>query len=607
MIEADYLVIGAGIAGASTGYWLSAHGRVVVLEREAQPGYHSTGRSAAHYTVAYGTPQVRALTAASRAFFDNPPAGFCEHPLLSPRPEMVVDFSDDPEELRRQYESGKALVPQMRLLDAEQACSIVPVLRRDKVFGATYDPTGADIDTDALHQGYLRGIRRNQGQVLCNHEALEIRRVDGAWEVRCDAGSYRAAVLVNAAGAWCDAIAGLAGVRPLGLQPKRRSAFIFAPPPGIDCHDWPMLVSLDESFYLKPDAGMLLGSPANADPVEAHDVQPEQLDIATGMYLIEEATTLTIRRPEHTWAGLRSFVADGDLVAGYAADAEGFFWVAAQGGYGIQTSAAMGEASAALIRHQPLPAHLREHGLDEAMLSPRRLPPLMTRRRVCGTLASPVVPREFLRMSPSQDPSLENYRAIADGIATLFFPHAEVVLHDLRSQRVDYIANNLSKREVGDDSALEDMLEGDSDERNIGPYEKLNWDGQKIRSVSTVLRDSAGQPLAVLCINLNISLFESAKAALDLFLSPSKLIPQPDALFRDDWQERINTFLHGWLRQRQLGLNLLTREHKRELVLALHAEGAFKGKSAANYVANVLNMGRATVYKHLKELKEGGD
>ncbi len=127
-------------------------------------------------------------------------------------------------------------------------------------------------------------------------------------------------------------------------------------------------------------------------------------------------------------------------------------------------------------------------------------------------------------MSPSQDPSLENYRAIADGIATLFFPHAEVVLHDLRSQRVDYIANNLSKREVGDDSALEDMLEGDSDERNIGPYEKLNWDGQKIRSVSTVLRDAAGQPLAVLCINLNISLFESAKAALDLFLSPSKLI-----------------------------------------------------------------------------------
>ncbi|MDE3738514.1 MULTISPECIES: transcriptional regulator [Pseudomonas] len=207
-------------------------------------------------------------------------------------------------------------------------------------------------------------------------------------------------------------------------------------------------------------------------------------------------------------------------------------------------------------------------------------------------------------MTPRPDLALDNYRAIADAIATLFFPHAEVVLHDLRTQKIDYIANNISKRCVGDDAALEDMLSEDVDERTIGPYEKLNWDGQKIRSMSTVLRDAQGAPVAVLCINLNISLFEAAKAALDLFLSSNKLIPQPDALFRDDWQERINTFLHNWLRQRQLGLNLLTREHKRELVLALHAEGAFKGKSAANYVANVLNMGRATVYKHLKELKE---
>ncbi|MDO9624858.1 MAG: transcriptional regulator [Pseudomonas sp.] len=207
-------------------------------------------------------------------------------------------------------------------------------------------------------------------------------------------------------------------------------------------------------------------------------------------------------------------------------------------------------------------------------------------------------------MQPTSTTDLDNYRVIADAIATLFFPHAEVVLHDLRTQKVDYIANNISKREIGDDAALEDLLSSDGHERTIGPYEKLNWDGQNIRSVSSVLRDARGVPIAVLCINLNISLFESAKAALDLFLSPSKLIPQPEALFRDDWQERINTFLHSWLRQRQLGLNLLTREHKRELVEALHAEGAFKGKSAGNYVASVLNMGRATVYKHLKEIKE---
>ncbi|KAB0511959.1 MULTISPECIES: transcriptional regulator [Pseudomonas] len=202
-----------------------------------------------------------------------------------------------------------------------------------------------------------------------------------------------------------------------------------------------------------------------------------------------------------------------------------------------------------------------------------------------------------------QDTVMQNFRAMADAIATLFFPHAEAVLHDLRSQKVDYIANNLSKRSIGDDSALEDMLDADVSEVNIGPYEKLNWDGQKIRSLSTVLHDHKGRRLAVLCINLNISLFENAKAALDLFLSPSKLIPQPDSLFRDDWQERINTFLHAWMRERQLSLNVLTRDHKRELVLALHAEGAFKGKSASNYVANVLGMGRATVYKHLKELK----
>lgn len=202
-----------------------------------------------------------------------------------------------------------------------------------------------------------------------------------------------------------------------------------------------------------------------------------------------------------------------------------------------------------------------------------------------------------------QDNVMQNFRAMADAIATLFFPHAEAVLHDLHSQKVDYIANNLSKRAIGDDSALEDMLTDDVSEVNIGPYEKLNWDGQKIRSLSTVLHDHTGRRLAVLCINLNISLFENAKAALDLFLSPSRLIAQPDSLFRDDWQERINTFLHGWMRERQLSLNLLTRDHKRELVLALHAEGAFKGKSASNYVANVLGMGRATVYKHLKELK----
>ncbi len=374
MTQADFIIIGGGIAGASTGYWLSRHGRVLVLERESHPAYHSTGRSAALYTAAYGTPQVRALTLASRDFFDAPPEDFCEHPLLSPRGEMTVDFTGDPTELNNQYLSAKATVPEMQLLSADEACARLPILRREKVHGALYDPSASDIDTDALHQGYLRGIRRNQGEVRTDCEVLGLSRdQQGQWQVQTAGQTFSAPILINAAGAWADQVGVMAGARPLGLQPKRRAAFIFAGPEGVDIHHWPMLVSLDESFYMKPDAGMFLGSPANADPVEPHDVQPEELDIAMGIYQIEEATTLSIRRPTRTWAGLRSFVSDGDLLAGFDTQVPGLFWVAAQGGYGIQTSPAMGQACAALVRGEALPEQLARFGLDAAMLSPARL------------------------------------------------------------------------------------------------------------------------------------------------------------------------------------------------------------------------------------------
>lgn len=374
MSQADFIIIGGGIAGASTGYWLSQHARVIVLERESHPAYHSTGRSAALYTAAYGTPQVRALTQASRDFFDAPPSGFCDHPLLTPRGEMTVDFTGDPAELTNQYLSAKATVAQMQLLTADEACARLPILRREKVHGALYDPTASDIDTDALHQGYLRGIKRNGGEIHTNSEVLSLTRdVDGQWQVETGEQRFSAPVIINAAGAWADKIGQMAGAQALGLQPKRRAAFIFAGPEGVNIHHWPMLVALDESFYMKPDAGVFLGSPANADPVEPHDVQPEELDIAMGIYQIEEATTLTIRRPTRTWAGLRSFVRDGDLLAGFDSQVPGLFWVAAQGGYGIQTSPAMGLASAALVRGEALPEQLSRFGLDAAMLSPARL------------------------------------------------------------------------------------------------------------------------------------------------------------------------------------------------------------------------------------------
>jgi len=374
MNQADYLIIGGGIAGASAGYWLSHHARVIVLERESMPGYHSTGRSAALYIAAYGTPQVRALTLGSRAFFDQPPAGFAEHPLLTPRGELLVDLIGDPGELQRQYLSAKALVPETRLLDVEESMAMMPILRREKVHGGIYDPTVCDIDTDALYQGYLRGIRRNGGEIHTDSEVQKLTRDgQGLWQVRTAQQHFSAPVIINAAGAWADHIGELAGAQKIGLQPKRRSAFVFSPPAELNIHAWPELAALDGSFYMKPDAGMFLGSPANADPVEPHDVQPEELDIATGIYHIEEATTLSIRRPARTWAGLRSFVSDGDLVCGFDPQVEGLFWIAAQGGYGIQTSPAMGQASAALVRGKPLPDALAAFGLTEAMLSPHRL------------------------------------------------------------------------------------------------------------------------------------------------------------------------------------------------------------------------------------------
>ncbi len=373
MKQADFLLIGAGIAGASVGYWLAPHGRVTLLERESQPGYHSTGRSAALFMESYGTPQVRALTLASRAFFDHPPAGFTDHPLLSPRGALMVAAPGQQAQLQAHWQMLHAMAPNARLLDAEQACALIPVLRPEMVIGAVLEPDAADMDVHAIHQGYLRGLRHAGGNVVSDAPVTAMRRTEGMWQVEAGGQTYAAPVVIDAAGAWVDDVARLAGVRPLGLQPRRRSAFIFAPPPGLATSQWPMAIGAGEDWYFKPDAGMLLGSPANADPVDPQDVQPEELDIALGIHRIEAMTTLAIRRPTRTWAGLRSFVTDGDLVGGFDPGAPGFFWLAAQGGYGIQTSAAMGEACAALARGLPLPPRIAGFGLTQAMLSPARL------------------------------------------------------------------------------------------------------------------------------------------------------------------------------------------------------------------------------------------
>lgn len=369
----DWIVVGAGIAGASLAFRLAPHGRVVVVEREAQPGYHSTGRSAALYLESYGPPQVRALTLGSRDFLAAPPRGFADAPILSPRGALAFGTAAQRDLLERHYDAVRTLGAAARRLDAGEARVLVPVLREGLVAGGVLEPEAMDIDVNALLHGYLRGVRAHGGAIECGVDVRAIERHGADWIVADGRRSWRAPVLVDAAGAWADELASLAGVAPLGLQPKRRTAFLFRPPEGLDVRRLPSLIAVDESFYVKPDAGMLLGSPANADPVAPHDVVAEELDVATGIDRIERFTTLTIRRPAHVWAGLRSFVADGGLVGGFDPGEPGFFWLAGQGGYGIQSSAAMGEACAELVRARPLPQRLVDLGLSEAALGPARL------------------------------------------------------------------------------------------------------------------------------------------------------------------------------------------------------------------------------------------
>ena len=371
VVDVDAVVIGAGMAGASAAYFLAPHARVAVLEREAHPGVHATGRSAALFSETYGSPQVRALTRATRPFLQRPPAGFAAHPILAPRGTVIIGDAGKVDAVEAMHAAMAPHTPGLTLLSPDELLAMVPVLRPEAARIGLHEPGAADIDVNELHQGFLRGLRARGGQLRTGVDITAIERGPGHWYVEAGDTVYRAPRVLNAAGAWVDQVAALAGVLPLGIEPRRRSAFLFEAPEGLATARWPFVIDADESFYFKPDAGLLLGSSANADPVLPHDVQPEELDVAMGIYRIEEATTLSIRRPVRTWAGLRSFVADGDLVGGFAPDAPGFFWVAAQGGYGIQTSAAMGEACANVALGRDLPGHLQDAGLNAAMLAPR--------------------------------------------------------------------------------------------------------------------------------------------------------------------------------------------------------------------------------------------
>jgi D-arginine dehydrogenase len=374
----DAVIIGAGIAGTSMAYFMANHAKVIVLERELHAGLHSTGRSAALFSESYGTPQVRALTRASRSFLERPPRGFVENSLLAPRGALVIGSREQSAQVESSYEAIRAHTPQLQLLDESQMRAMLPVLEPRFAQAGMFEPGAADIDVNALHQGFIRGLKQRGSRLECGAQIRSIERSGGEWLLEvtmrgAQPHTLRAPLVIDAAGAWADEVAAIAGVAPLGIEPRRRSAFLFQPPEGAITAHWPFVTSVAEEFYFKPDAGLLLGSPANADPVRPHDVQAEELDIAIAIDHIERVTTMRIQRPLRPWAGLRSFVVDGGLVGGFDPSARGFFWVAALGGYGIQTCAAMGEACASLALGRALPTHLTDAGLSAAMLGVERL------------------------------------------------------------------------------------------------------------------------------------------------------------------------------------------------------------------------------------------
>lgn len=367
----DIAVIGGGIAGASVAAELAGRTRVVLLEMEAQPGYHTTGRSAAIYAPSYGPAPVRALTRASARFLQNPPEGFAPGPLLSPIDAVFLARADQMEALAA-LEAELADVPGVTRVGAAWLEARIALLRRGYAAAALVDAGTCEIDVAALHQGYLRRFRALGGTVLTGAEVTALARDAGRWLLTTGQGPVAAARVVNAAGAWADRLGALAGAEPIGLRPLRRTALTVAAPADCALSDMPMIIDIDERFYLKHETGKLLISPANEDPEPPSDVQPDEMDVALCIDRIERAFDLSVRRIESRWAGLRSFVADKAPVAGASTRAEGFFWLAGQGGYGIQTAPALARFAAAVVLGDPLPQDLRDAGLDPASLSPAR-------------------------------------------------------------------------------------------------------------------------------------------------------------------------------------------------------------------------------------------
>jgi D-arginine dehydrogenase len=344
--DVDVTVIGAGIAGSSAAAALAADRRIALIEAEEAAGYHTTGRSAALWMQNYGPPDVRMLSALSRPFFERPPRDLAEVPLMTRRLVVFLARADQQVELAALHAEGSGL----RDIPLADVKALVPALRDGYAVAAAAEDDAFDIDVAALHQGFLRQLRVRGSILALRHRAGRIARRNGRWIVETSAGAvFRSSVVVNAAGAWGDEVASIAGVATLGLSPCRRTAAIIDPAP-YNVTRWPMLVSVGHDWYARPEARTrLMVSPADQTPMHAHDVQPDELDIAIGIDRMQQALDISVQRIERSWAGLRTFTPDGSLAIGWDAVSEGFFWCVGQGGYGIQTSPAAGRLVADIV------------------------------------------------------------------------------------------------------------------------------------------------------------------------------------------------------------------------------------------------------------------
>lgn len=326
----DFLVLGGGIAGLSAAARLSAHASVTLLEREPVTGYHASGRSAALIEENYGAPSVQALNRASMAYLKYHNDG-----VLSPRGLLILGQQGEGDAFEKDA-AAMGVTP----ISTGDALAMVPILDAAKLAYAGYHAEAFDIDTDQLMQDFSRSLRKNGGDVICNADVQEITKTSEGWRVTAGGEIYNAERLMNAGGAWADQLAEMAGIAPLGIQPYRRSMARIAMPDVGDLSRWPMFFGVNESWYAKPDAGALLVSPADEDPMPPQDAWADDMVLAQGLALYENMVTVPVLRLLASWAGLRSFAPDRTLVLGPDPSDDSFIWSAGQGGYGMQTAPA---------------------------------------------------------------------------------------------------------------------------------------------------------------------------------------------------------------------------------------------------------------------------